>query len=71
MGKDTGEEDVHCREFWRIAGNSDGRLPAKRLPVHIAGTFTVAVGGAASCKVDVTETRNKAYADFCRNYDSM
>lgn len=43
MGKDTGEEDVHCREFWRIAGNSDGRLPAKRLPVHIAGTFTVAV----------------------------
>ncbi|CAO2607397.1 Cytochrome c oxidase subunit 6C-2 [Lemmus lemmus] len=29
------------------------------------------MGVAASSKFDVTEPRNKAYADFCRNYDSM
>ncbi|XP_052599278.1 cytochrome c oxidase subunit 6C-like [Peromyscus californicus insignis] len=46
-------------------------LLAKRLWVHIVGTFIVALGVTASCKFGTAEPRKKAYANFYRNYNSM
>lgn len=44
---------------------------SKRLWVHIAGAFIVALGVAAACKFGAAEPRKKTYADFYRNHDPM
>lgn len=46
-------------------------LLAKCLQVHLVCAFIVALGVAAACKFGVAEPREKAYADFYRNHDSM
>ncbi|XP_045412422.1 cytochrome c oxidase subunit 6C-like [Lemur catta] len=46
-------------------------LLARCLRFHIVGAFILSLGVAALCKFAVAESRKKAYADLCRNYDSM
>ncbi|XP_042543886.1 cytochrome c oxidase subunit 6C-like [Dipodomys spectabilis] len=46
-------------------------LLAKRLRIHIVRAFIVSLRVSALYKFGVPEPRNKAYADFYRNYDSM
>ncbi|XP_028360126.1 cytochrome c oxidase subunit 6C-like [Phyllostomus discolor] len=45
-------------------------LLAKHLQFHLFGAMLVSLGVVASCKFGLAEKRKKAYADFCRNYDS-
>ncbi|XP_053414069.1 cytochrome c oxidase subunit 6C-like [Nycticebus coucang] len=46
-------------------------LLARRLRIHIVRAFVVSLGVAAFYKYAVAEPRQKAYAHFYRNYDSM
>ncbi|XP_014438256.1 cytochrome c oxidase subunit 6C-like [Tupaia chinensis] len=43
----------------------------KHLRFHIVGAFIVSLSVAAFCKFAVAKPRNKAYANFYRNYDTM
>uniref|UniRef100_A0A452VF78 Uncharacterized protein n=1 Tax=Ursus maritimus TaxID=29073 RepID=A0A452VF78_URSMA len=46
-------------------------LPVKCLRFHFVGAFAVSLEVAAFSKFAVAKPRKKAYADVCRNYDSM
>ncbi|XP_063027925.1 cytochrome c oxidase subunit 6C isoform X1 [Melospiza melodia melodia] len=46
-------------------------LLARRMKFHLIGAFVVSMGSALLFKFAVAEPREKAYADFYRNYDPM
>ncbi|NXB72265.1 COX6C oxidase, partial [Donacobius atricapilla] len=46
-------------------------LLARRMKFHFLGAFLVSMGSAALYKFGVAEPRERAYAEFYKNYDPV